>query len=71
MLLTPRLIPATPIKRYKRSLGDVALSSGEQITAPTPTAHGTRVGVHTGIVNGLVRDATLPTGGINYHVTML
>ena len=36
MHITPPLISATLIKRYKRFLGDVVLSSGEQITVHTP-----------------------------------
>lgn len=36
MLITPPLIPATLIKRYKRFLGDVVLSSGQQLTVHTP-----------------------------------
>ncbi|MFO7603868.1 MAG: DNA/RNA nuclease SfsA [Gammaproteobacteria bacterium] len=36
MLITPPLIPATLIKRYKRFLGDVILPSGEPLTVHTP-----------------------------------
>jgi len=36
MLITPPLIPATLIQRYKRFLGDVTLPSGEQLTVHTP-----------------------------------
>jgi sugar fermentation stimulation protein A len=36
MQISPPLIPATLIKRYKRFLGDVVMPSGEQITVHTP-----------------------------------
>lgn len=36
MQITPPLIPAILVKRYKRFLGDVVMPSGEQITVHTP-----------------------------------
>lgn len=65
MLIRPALIPATLHRRYKRFLGDVTLSSGEQITVHTPNT-GAMTGCAEPGTRVWLRDTQSPTRKYQY-----
>ncbi len=69
MLLTPPLIPATLIKRYKRFLADVTLSSGETITVHTPNT-GSMLGLSEPGMSVWLRDTQNPKRKYRYSWEM-
>ena len=69
MILTPPLIPATLLKRYKRFLADVRMSDGETITVHTPNT-GSMLGLAEPGMRVWLRDTQSETRKYRYSWEM-